>query len=313
MNKPFSVDVIIPTYKPDEKLTKLVSALQKQTYPIDHILVINTEEQLWNPSLILDMNRVEIFHIKRSEFNHGATRRLGESFSNADILVYMTQDAVPADQGLIYYLLKEFQNPEVKAAYARQLPDHDCGIIESYTREFNYPAKSRIKNKEDLSELGIKTFFCSNVCAAYDHKTYKELGGFPKRAIFNEDMIYAGHLVQAGYSIAYAAEAQVIHSHNYSFMQQFHRNFDLAVSQTDNPDVFSGIKSESEGIRLVKQTVSYLCSIKQKRLIPKLILHSGFKFLGYRMGKMYRRLPKWMVRACSMSKGYWDKPEKDSK
>lgn len=313
MNKPFSVDVIIPTYKPDGKLTQLVSLLQKQTYPVDHILVINTEEELWNPSLIQDMDRVEIFHIKRSEFDHGATRRLGESFSNADILVYMTQDAVPANQGLIYYLLKAFQNPEVRAVYARQLPDSDCGIIESYTREFNYPAKSRIKSKEDLSELGIKTFFCSNVCAAYDHETYKELGGFPRRAIFNEDMIYAGHLVQAGYSIAYVAEAEVIHSHNYSFMQQFHRNFDLAVSQSDNPDVFDGIKSESEGIRLVKQTASYLCSIKKKRLIPKLILHSGFKFLGYRMGKMYRRLPNWVVRACSMSKWYWDELEKNSK
>lgn len=305
MNKPFTVDVIIPSYHPDGKLTKLVSMLQAQTYPVDHILIINTGEELWNPALIEDMDRVEVFHIKKSEFDHGGTRRLGESFSGADILVYMTQDAVPEDLGLIYHLLKAFQNPEVKAACARQLPADDCGVIESYTREFNYPGKSRIKSKKDLEKLGIKTFFCSNVCAAYDHKTYRELGGFPRKAIFNEDMIYAGHLVQAGYSIAYVAEARVVHSHNYSFMQQFHRNFDLAVSQVDHPDVFSGVKSEKEGIRLVMQTASYLVSIGQKKLIPKLVLDSAFKFLGYRMGKMYRKLPKWLVKACSMNKRYW--------
>ena len=122
-------------------------------------------------------------------------------------------------------------------------------------------------------------------------------------------MIYAGHLVQAGYSIAYAAEAEVIHSHNYSCMQQFHRNFDLAVSQAQNLDVFQGIKSESEGIRLVKQTASYLRKEKQGKWIPYLIISSGFKYLGYRLGKIYRILPKFVVRACSMSKDYWSENE----
>ena len=305
MNR-FSVDVIIPVYKPDQKLTRLVSLLQKQTYPIGHILIINTDETLWDPDLIQHMDRVEIFHIKASEFDHGGTRCLGESLSDADILVYMTQDAVPVNRSLIHHLLRPFQKEHVKAAYARQLPNDDCSIIERYTRDFNYPEESYIKDIEDLPEMGIKTFFCSNVCAAYDHKTYKELGGFPERAIFNEDMIYAGGLVKAGYSIAYCAEAQVIHSHNYSGWQQFTRNFDLAVSQVQHPQIFSGIKSESEGIRLVKQTADYLRQIKRPELIVSLIYMSACKFLGYRMGKIYRFLPHFLVKFCSMNKRYWE-------
>lgn len=311
MNRPFSVDVIIPTYKPDEKLTRLISLLQNQTYPVDHILILNTEESLWNQSLILNMDRVEVFHIPKEEFDHAATRRLGESFSNADILVYMTQDAVPADRTVIFHLVRAFKNPQVKAAYARQIPDSECKIIEGYTREFNYPTESQIKNIEDLPRMGIKTFFCSNVCAAYDHRTYKRLGGFPKSAIFNEDMIYTGHLVKAGYSVAYVAEAEVVHSHNYSLLQQFRRNFDLAVSQVQHPEVFSGIKSESEGIRLVKETAAYLIRIKQARLIPSLVFASGAKFLGYRTGKIYRKLPRFFVVACSMNKGYWSYADKE--
>lgn len=306
MFKP-TVDVIIPSYKPDHKLSELVAMLQKQTYPIEHILIINTEERFWNQELIQDMTGVEIFHIEQKEFDHGGTRRLGESFSNADILVYMTQDAVPADRQLIRQLIRPFQKSQVKASYARQLPAEDCRIIEQYTRDFNYPDESFVKSAEDLPEMGIKTFFCSNVCAAYDHKVYKELGGFPKRAIFNEDMIYAGHLIQAGYSIAYQAEAQVIHSHNYSGWQQFTRNFDLAVSQVQNPDVFDGIKSESEGIRLVKQTASYLKDIGKGYLIFQLIYMSGCKYLGYRMGRLYKKLPFFLVEKCSMNKSFWKK------
>ena len=68
----------------------------------------------------------------------------------------------------------------------------------------------------DLPKLGVKTFFCSNVCAMYDRRTYEELGGFVESTLFNEDMIYAGHLVQAGYAIAYAADAKVWHWHNYT-------------------------------------------------------------------------------------------------
>lgn len=65
------------------------------------------------------------------------------------------------------------------------------------------------------------------MCAAYRQDIYEELGGFVKHTIFNEDMIYAAKAVEAGYAIAYAADARVVHSHNYTNGQQFHRNFDL--------------------------------------------------------------------------------------
>ena len=104
-------------------------------------------------------------------------------------------------------------------------------LLSAIQREFNYPKTSRLKSKEDLSKLGIKTYFCSNVCAAYQKDVYERLGGFVRKTIFNEDMILAGRMIQAGWKIYYAADAKVIHSHNYNCRQQFHRNFDLAVSQ----------------------------------------------------------------------------------
>jgi rhamnosyltransferase len=134
---------------------------------------------------------------------------------------------------------------------------------------------------------------------------YRRLDGFVERTIFNEDMLYAAQVIDAGYRIAYAADARVIHSHNYSPMQQLHRNFDLAVSQAEHPEVFAKLKSEGEGIRMVKQTARYLRAIHKEYLIPELVVQSGFKYLGYQLGRHYRLLPKSMILKLTMSPYYW--------
>ena len=47
MEKP-TVDIIIPTYKPGKVFEELLNRLERQTYPISGILVMNTQEEFWN-------------------------------------------------------------------------------------------------------------------------------------------------------------------------------------------------------------------------------------------------------------------------
>lgn len=299
------VDVLIPVYRPDGKLTELLKRLKMQNYPIHRVILMNTEEKHFPAELTGIWDRVEVYHLAKEEFDHGGTRDRGVRMSTADLVVCMTQDAMPADETLIEELVKPFDDPEVWAAYARQLPNEDCREVEKYTRSFNYPEQSMVKTKEDLDRLGIKTFFCSNVCAAWRRKKYLELGGFVKHTIFNEDMILAGTMIKQGGKIAYCAKAKVIHSHDYSAFQQFHRNFDLAVSQTMYPEVFGGIRSESEGIKLVKKSLSYCIKIGKPWLMIQVVTQSAGKLLGYKMGQRYRSLPMWLILRCTMSPSFW--------
>ncbi len=299
------VDVLIPVYRPDGKLTELLKRLKMQNYPIHRVILMNTEEKHFPTELTGIWDRVEVYHLAKEEFDHGGTRDRGVRMSTADLVVCMTQDAMPADETLIEELVKPFGDPEVWAAYARQLPNEDCREVEKYTRSFNYPEQSMVKTKEDLDRLGIKTFFCSNVCAAWRREKYLELGGFVKHTIFNEDMILAGTMIKQGGKIAYCAKAKVIHSHNYSAFQQFHRNFDLAVSQTMYPEVFGGIRSESEGIKLVKKSLSYCIKIGKPWLMIQVVTQSAGKLLGYKMGQRYRSLPMWLILRCTMSPSFW--------
>ena len=303
------VDVVIPAYKPGKKFSRLLKMLERQTWPVGKVIVMNTEKSFWNDHGFEGIGNLEVHHLTKEEFDHGDTRNRGMKLSRADIVVFMTDDAVPADEHLIEELVKAFaqRGPEGEA-YARQLPDKDCALAERYTRSFNYPEESCVKTKADLKRLGIKTFFASNVCCAYDREKFWFQGGFIRRTIFNEDMIFAGRAVlQDDYAVAYAAEARVIHSHNYNCRQQFKRNFDLAVSQADHPEIFNGIRSESEGIRLVKSTARFLIRQKKPWLVPGLVVKSGFKYLGYRAGKCYRLLPGWMILKCTMNREYWKK------
>lgn len=300
------VDVIIPTYKPDERVVLLVKKLLRQSYPLREIHLIDTDTGIFPEELAQLSDNIKVTHIPKEKFDHGGTRHMGMLKSKAEIVVFMTQDALPANEYLIEELVKPFAEKDIAVSYARQLPDQECKVIERYTRSFNYPKQSRVKSIEDLDTLGIKTYFCSDVCAAYRKDVYESLGGFEEKTIFNEDMIMAAKIIQSGFKIAYIAEAKVIHSHNYSCMQQFRRNFDLAVSQAEHPEIFENVKSESEGIRLVMDTARYLVKIKKPWLILSLIIKSGFKFLGYRFGKNYRKLPDWLIAKCTMNPGYWE-------
>lgn len=304
------VDVMIPVYHPGEEFAKLLNALCRQSYPVENIIVMNTEKKFWNPQWEDFYPKVKVTHLKKEDFDHGGTRRAAAKLSNAEIMVFMTQDAIPADEHLIRNLVHPLlADPKVGAAYARQLARPDCAYLEKYTRSFNYPEKSSVKWEKDTDRYGIKTYFCSNVCAAYKKNIYEETGGFTEHAIFNEDMIYAGTMVKKGFGIAYAADACVIHSHNYSCSQQFHRNFDLGVSQAEHPEIFEGVPSEGEGLRLVKKSFIYLVKTGHIWLIPGLIAQSSFKYAGYFLGKRYEKLPKKMILFCTMNHEYWKRKE----
>lgn len=314
------IDVIVPVYRPDKKFEKLFSMLLSQSLKPDRIIVLNTEAEGYENRVIsqriekvMKKNRfygkkqidVHVAGISKESFDHGGTRRYGVTLSSADYFMMMTQDAVPADDYLIERLINALQQEGCAAAYARQCASLSSGVVEQYTRLFNYPSVSALHTKEDLPKLGIKTFFCSDVCAVYRRSAYEQVGGFPERTIFNEDMILASRFIEAGYGVAYTAEAKVMHSHNYSLAEQFRRNFDIGVSHLEYRDVFGAVPPEKEGGKMVFQTMRYLIDQHYYIEILDLLFSSAAKFCGYQLGKRYRYLPKDIVLSCTMNPRYF--------
>lgn len=336
-----SVDVIIPIYHPDEKVNRLLTALKTQTLRPERIILVHTgeimeEEPEYEADAVIccdengkpkktcpsDATRI-LCEIPVDRFDHGGTRNLGASFSRAEVMVFMTQDAVPADGRLLEVLVRAVTDGSVSAdgadrnlsgedavavaaAYARQLPYEDCRAIERYIREFNYPENSELRTAKDIPVRGIKTFCNSNVCAAYRRDVFDRLGGFVEKTIFNEDMLFGAAAILGGYGVVYAADAKVYHSHNLGLSDQFYRNFDNAVSQAEHPEVFAAVSSEKEGMKLVKYCLSRMREDGRLYLAPYFMLNCACRYAGFFLGKRFKKLPGRLVRACSLNKRYWD-------
>lgn len=302
------VDAVIPAYKPGHDLRELVEKLLDQTVRLGRIIIINTDRESFDGKEYLIAPAVEVVHITRHEFDHAGTRDMGIRMSDADYVLFMTMDAIPKDNYLVEKLLSGFSRADnIAVSYARQLPKKDCNRIEQITREFNYPAQSRVQTSDDIKELGIKAYFCSDVCAMYDTSIYRSLGGFKAPAIFNEDMVYAAGALDAGYAVSYCADALVYHSHNYTGRQYYRRNFDLGVSQADHPEIFERFNVKGTGMQLVRKSLAQICRRGTPADIIRLVYYSGMKYLGFRKGKNYHKLSLKSCLKHTSDKEYWNR------
>ena len=295
----------IPTLNAQKGAEKLLAALARQTVRPDRFIVIDSSSGDATARMFREAGAT-VETIDRLEFNHGGTRQFGvQMLSDAEVIVFLTQDAVLADTQALERLLGCFEDKQVAAGYGRQLPHPGAGPIEAHARLFNYPGKSRIKTWEDRESLGIKTAFISNSFAAYRRADLLALGGFPDHLIMGEDTYVAARLLQAGKKIAYCAEAEVFHSHNYTFSEEFRRYFDTGVLHAREPWIrerFGG--AGGEGWRYLKSEIKYLLG-RNPLLLPSAIIRTALKLAGFRLGLHERALPLRLKRRLSMFRLFW--------
>ena len=249
------VSVIIPTLNAGAQLEDLLTALSTQSYAAGEILIVDSASEDDTVSLCRRREGVRVLPIRREDYDHGRTRDMAMRCCTGDIAVFLTQDAVPAEAAFLERLIRPLADPSVAISVGRQLPRKDATRAEQLVRGFNYPAESFVRSGEDIPRMGIKAFFCSDSCAAYRKEIYLKLGGFEYPLKTNEDMFFAAKALQNGYRIAYAADARVYHSHNFTLRQQYKRNYIQGYEIERHRELLGGASLGSEGLRLVR-TVS---------------------------------------------------------
>jgi rhamnosyltransferase len=298
--------VIIPTLNGGETFLKVLAGLRGQSLPPQTLLVIDSGSVDDTVPQAL-ASGAQVHQIQAEEFNHGATRELGRHLVQGDYYLFMTQDAIPAHAHLLENLVKPLaERQDIGLAYARQLPRPDAHPLEAWNRRFNYPATSLLKMQADRVHLGLKTVFCSNVCAVYRAAALDAVGGFPP-VIMCEDQYVAAKMIEAGYAIYYAAEAQVVHSHNYSLVEEFRRYFDVGVFfGSQAPWIVDNFGAAGrEGLRLFQEGRRFLSSSGKTHLLPQLMLRLLIKLAGYQLGSKERLLPLALKAGLSLHRDFW--------
>ena len=299
------ISIIIPTYNAQSYLTKLLDSIKSQSIKDYELIIIDSTSKDDTVNLAKKYTS-NIVVIPQREFDHGGTRTKAAQLAQGDILIYLTQDALPFDSFAIENIIKVFDDNDIGAAFGKQIPYDESSLFGKHLREFNYTNNSYIRNKKDIQKYGLKTAFLSDSFAAYKRSALKDITWFKDGLILGEDTYAGAKMVLAGYKLAYVAEAKVYHSHSYTIVQEFKRYFDIGVFHAKENWILEHFgKAEGEGMKYIKSEFNYLLKNGAWYLIPEFFLRNGMKYLGYKLGMNHNKLPKWFIKRVSMHYRWW--------
>ncbi|AWW29644.1 rhamnosyltransferase [Echinicola strongylocentroti] len=300
------INLFIPTLNAGAKWNQTLAKIAEQTAVFHRKILIDsgsTDGTLQAPLL----DDWEVMAIDKKDFDHGGTRQMAvEKFNDADIFIFLTQDAIPADKHALSILVASLENnAELGMAYGRQLPHLGAKTLEAHARLFNYPAQSEVRSLKDHEQYGIKTISCSNSFAAYRKVAFEEAGGFPKGLILGEDAYIAGKMLLKGWKMAYIANACVHHSHDYTVKEEFKRYFDIGVFHAKSKWIFEHYgRAEGRGFQYLQSELTY-ASKNNPLALPKSIASLFAKWTGYKIGLNHKKLPTSFNKFLSMHKHFW--------
>ncbi len=299
------VTVAIPTLNAGRDFTRLLRALKEQTISYE-LLVIDSSSSDGTDEIAKSFGAT-VITIGRQNFDHGATRNQAVQSAKGDFIVFLTQDAVPANEHALENLLKPFSNASVAATYGRQLPNRGATLFAEHLRLFKYPAEARIKGLQDKNTYGIETPFMSDSFAAYRKDALQQIGLFKRGIIFAEDVHAGARLILVGYLIAYAPDAAVFHSHNHTVLDELRRYFDTAMfykSEAWIGEAFGG--NMGEAWRYTWSEFLYVG--KRGNLLQALecFPRTALRGIGFLLGRWHRQLPKSLCRRLSAHPGWWE-------
>lgn len=304
------VGLMVPALNAERNFESFLPALQAARPSLHRLLLLDSSSEDRTRELAKAAG-FEVVSIRRSDFDHGGTRQLGvEILSDCDIIVCMTQDSVLTEAQAISRLVAPFRDPEIGATYGRQLPRIGAGLLEAYSRNFGYSDKSFVKSWPKSKGMGILAGAVSNSFAAYRRKDLLAVGGFPSNLVCTEDVYVGFKLILSNKKIAYVAESAVYHSHDYGVMEEFHRYFDIgAFYCAFEPWILKTAgAAEGRGLLFLKHQLKALL-VKEPWLLPKCILSTITKYLGYRLGARWKIFPLRMRVWLGMNKAFWLRSE----
>lgn len=300
------ISVIIPTYNAQSYLPHLLQRLAEQS--CDFELIIIDSDSSDETRSIANTYTPHLITIPKESFDHGGTRSQAAKLAKGDIILFLTQDALPTDRYTIERLVDAFEDPKVGAAYGRQIPYDETTLFGKHLRLFNYPEESYIRSIDDAAIYGIKTPFLSDSFAAYRRDILEQIGWFREHLILGEDSYAGAKILMEGYRLAYVADAVVFHSHSYTPLQEFQRYFDIGVFHTMEDWILERFgKAEGEGGRYLKSELAYLISHNAYMKIPEFLLRNGLKYLGYKLGRHFHKIPPRYRTKLSMHKDWWER------
>ena len=230
------VSIVIPTKNAEAYLTAQLEAIFNQATAFDFdVTLIDSGSKDRTPE-IAAAYPVSLINIPPQEFNHGSTRNLGarQARPESEFIVFLSQDACPENPEWLARLIQPMlADRAIAGVFSRHVPRP--GASASYVRQLTRLTQSggaeRLYKKlpADPAEFQAQRFFLnffSNTSSAIRRSVWEQLPFEPVE--FAEDALWADTALQCGHVILFEPASVVVHSHDYSPVEQFRQSVDHA-------------------------------------------------------------------------------------
>jgi len=226
------VSIVIPTKNGENDIKECLSGIFKQKTDYNFEVIVIDSGSTDNTLDIVDNFPAKLVKIKPSEFNHGDTRNLGAKLAVGEYIVFMVQDAVPANELWLQNLIRNFDDEKVAGVYSRQKPKPGASPIvvkhlNSWVTAGTEKIVTRIEDKDKYNSLSPfdKRIFVNfdDISSCMRKSIWKEEPY--SRILYGEDIEWSKRVLEKGYTIIYEPESIIYHSHEPRLKYEFKRRY----------------------------------------------------------------------------------------
>ncbi|MDR6816447.1 rhamnosyltransferase [Neorhizobium sp. 2083] len=310
--------VIVPTKNAMPSISRVLEKVLNQNTPWSYdVIVIDSGSGDGTREYLRQQPRVRLIEIEPKNFGHGRTRNLAIEAADTEFVALLTHDAEPIDDKWLLTLVSTAEQDErIAGVFGRHLayPLSSPFIKNDIDRHFDsflkYPLvvdrhTDSARYATDESWRQALHFYSDN--NSLMRKSVWEKFPYPD-VEFAEDQLWARSIIEAGYAKAYAPDAIVYHSHDYTASQQFMRAFD----ESRHFNKYFGYKLSSQPLKALRSMCRLaLYAFKQEmdeqkygKITTLMRLRrarqSALLVAGHFLGSHHEKLPRYLVQRLSL-------------
>ncbi|MEM9553068.1 MAG: glycosyltransferase [Acidobacteriota bacterium] len=292
--------IVIPTLDAGPHFRSVLETIvDQQGVSRPEILVVDSGSSDGTLGLAQEFE-ARILEVEPKSFNHGLTRNLGAREALGELIVFLSQDAEPADSSWLAHLIRPLSSGDVAGSYSRQLvrrPAHPF-LASRQTMLYGPQAKPRrtgIRSHDEYRQMDpiakLEVIRFDNVSSCIRKSV---LARIPFRDVpFGEDLDWSFRAVRCGYSLAYEPRSQVYHTHELDHRSEFQRVY------LDHQSLFDLV-----GLRTVPRLeTAFKCGLREASRLRHLPRPPGRGRLAWELDCALfgfgQNLAQWLGPACT--------------
>ena len=234
--KKLDATIVIPVKNGGERLEQVLDMVDRQETEFSYEVVCVDSGSTDDSVAVIRRHNCILKEIAPEEFGHGKTRNLGASLGTGEFILFLTQDAVPADTHWLDEMLKAVKSDDgIAGGFGIHYPYPDCNLPDQLMLQehfarfgtenmtFEITDENRSLYEEDEGYRQYLAFFSdNNSClrrSVWERIPYDDVD-------YAEDQFWARKILEQGYKKVYCPKAGVYHSHNYPLASYGKRYYD---------------------------------------------------------------------------------------